>query len=134
MGDGHLGKCTECTKDDVKENRIKRGDYYNEFDQNRYRSNIERLLKLKYSGMRRRILGLNKHSNLVGLELMPLKEFLDWTEKTKKQFMKLFRQWKTAGYPRKLSPSVDRINNKIGYVAGNLQWLTQQQNAKKFTH
>lgn len=32
MGDGHVNKCKECNKQDVRENRKKREDYYNAYD------------------------------------------------------------------------------------------------------
>lgn len=32
MADGHLGKCKQCTKMDVKENREKRSDHYQLYD------------------------------------------------------------------------------------------------------
>ncbi len=35
MGDGHLGKCKECTKKDVRENRANKLDYYLQYDQQR---------------------------------------------------------------------------------------------------
>lgn len=35
MKDGHLGKCKECTKRDVRDNRIKNIDRIREYDRNR---------------------------------------------------------------------------------------------------
>ena len=36
MTGGRLGKCKDCARKDVSENRAKKADYYNEFDRARY--------------------------------------------------------------------------------------------------
>ena len=134
MPDGHVNKCVECNKNDVHLNRKDKENYYNEFDQNRYRKNILRMWKLKYSSMRRKTSGLGHFGTLKGKELLPKQEFISWCENTKIQFMEIYRVWVKSGYQRKLSPSIDRINNNLGYILGNMQWLTQRQNCKKHTN
>src|SRR3990167_8423275 len=96
MLDGRLGKCKICTKKDVHERRIVANDYYNDFDRERYRTNILRMWKLKYNSMRRRVLGINKHSNLLGKGLMSKTEFLPWCESTRKDFMVLYSGWEDS--------------------------------------
>lgn len=56
MGDGHLGKCKECAKKDVRENRAANLDYYREYDIKRfkeperraYQAKVLKLMREKY--------------------------------------------------------------------------------------
>lgn len=49
MADGHLNKCKECSKTDVKSNRADKNDYYRGYDRNRA-MNPERVQgRLEYS-------------------------------------------------------------------------------------
>lgn len=48
MSDGHLNKCKECTKTDVKVNREENSEYYQAFDRVRAREPERREAKRKY--------------------------------------------------------------------------------------
>jgi hypothetical protein len=49
----------------------------------------------------------------------------------KPQYLLLHKKWKDSNYIKKLVPTIDRIDNKIGYLAGNIQVLTKSENTKK---
>ena len=132
--DGYLNKCKECTKKDTIENYRKNIKHYSDYDKNRHRNNIDRLFKNKYSGMKTRVLGKNTHkSSVEGKKLLSHKDFLIWCYERDNMimFLRLYEKWKNGKYARKLCPSIDRINNDKGYILGNLQWITQQQNSIK---
>lgn len=52
-------------------------------------------------------------------------------EREWKSFMELHSAWKIAGFPRKLSPSIDRIDNKGHYEIGNIRFMTVSDNVRR---
>jgi len=62
-------------------------------------------------------------------KILTKKQFLSFAATS--NFNDLFLTWKNSNYKFKYHPSIDRINNKKGYVKGNLQFLTCSENTKK---
>ena len=46
-------------------------------------------------------------------------------------FHYLFKEWQESGYDSKLSPSVDRIDERFGYELWNMQFVTHSENVKR---
>ena len=116
MFDGRLNKCKECCKNYCKYQRKTNPNYY---------------MRAIYNGICSRCREDSNQKNYRGLPVLSKEEWLIWTDKNMKKFMKLYRNWQKSGYNHKLAPSIDKINNKAGYLPNNLQWLTVSQNCKK---
>ena len=125
MLDGHLNKCKECTKKYMRDRDTRR------IDLKRYRTNPDRYLKHKYYMMKRRCSGKTNHQSYDGMSILSFEEWLDWCEETKPIFTKLFNDWAKSGWKRRKAPSIDRINNNIGYEKENMQWITNYENTLK---
>lgn len=55
-------------------------------------------------------------------------ELEDWL--MSQNFMELHNSWANAGYPKELSPSVDRLDNNVSYTLDNIRLVTFAENLK----
>lgn len=101
-------------------------------EQRRY--NFVRIWCKRYYHMKARHDGNSTHySHSNGKGLMSKEEFFVWCKDFDNLniFVAMYFDWAEAGFCLNLSPSIDRIDPNKGYVAGNLQWLTFDQNTEK---
>lgn len=98
------------------------------------RYNFVNIWSKRYAHMKARHDGRATHfSHCEGKGLMTRDEFFAWCKdaETMNVFLAIYFDWCLADFPLGLSPSVDRIDSTLGYIAGNLQWLTFDQNSEK---
>lgn len=85
-----------------------------------------------YRNMQSRVTGVQK----LKLHLYKDKPILDresfyiWANNSK-EFHTLFSKWEEAGYDRRLTPSVNRINPDLGYELPNMEWVEFSENCRK---
>lgn len=98
------------------------------------RYNFLRIWCKRYYHMTARHNGNATHySHSEGKGIMTKEEFFEWCKHPDQMavFVGIYFDWMTADFPLGLSPSIDRIDSELGYVAGNIQWLTFDQNTEK---
>jgi hypothetical protein len=64
------------------------------------------------------------------LELLPQEVFMEMAL-ADDRLKEIHDKWIYEGFPIRLSPSVDRINNDKGYIQNNIQFLTHSHNVIK---
>lgn len=137
MPSGTVNKCKECNKKDVKDNYAEHRAEKHEYDRYRHRYSVMRLFSHKYSMIKTRctkVRSNGKPYRVHGMQFLTKKEWLDWCykEENYKKFMEIYNNWVQSNFIHKLTPSIDRINSKAGYLSNNLQWLTLSQNCSKY--
>jgi hypothetical protein len=87
-----------------------------------------------YRNMKSRVTGVTKKKNhlYLGLELLDKDSFYEWSLNDP-SFLELFKVWTESSYPRRSTPSIDRIDSNKGYTPDNIQWITFSENCSKVT-
>jgi hypothetical protein len=96
-----------------------------------YRSDPAYLLENRFDAIMKRVEGRDNRcgDRTLGLEVaFTKKEFVAWGL-AHREFQSLFRIWQSFGHPRKLAPSVERLDPNQGYTPANLTWVTQSSNS-----
>lgn len=97
----------------------------------RYEKTKKGFLMRAYRNMQSRVTGVQwKKSHLYqNLSLLPREDFYAWSL-LDQGFNLLFDSWTKAGFPRKISPSIDRIDSSLGYELSNIRWITHSENSR----
>lgn len=111
-----------------REKRRKNGNLHTKT----YEKTKNGLLMRTYRNMKSRVTGIQhlKAHLYQGLFLLPKEEFYTWA-KNSLDFHSLFEAWVESGYDRKLSPSIDRVNSREGYLITNMRWITHSDNSRR---
>lgn len=107
MIDGHLNKCIECTKKDVK------GSSYDRTE----KGVIRVIYKTQKANSKKRKMNPPNYTK---------EEFREWLYNN--NFKNIYNKWVEYGYLKEFKPSVDRINDFKPYSFDNIILVTWQDN------
>lgn len=120
------------TKEQLNERQRERRRRNQNSVTHKYEKTKKGFLMRCYRNMKSRVSGVQKlKAHLYqGKSLLNKEEFKNWSL-NQESFHQLFLEWELSGYNRKLSPSVNRIDPKLGYELGNIEWITHSENSRK---
>lgn len=124
---GLFSSCKECKNVMQKEYRAR----IKNRTTHKYEKTKNGFLVRLYRNMKSRINGTQKKKSHLyfGKSILPKDTFYEWANNSL-LFNKLYSDWATSGYNRKITPTVDRINPEIGYEIHNMRWLTHSENSR----
>jgi hypothetical protein len=98
----------------------------------KYEKTVNGFLMRLYRNMKSRIQGVQKQKAHLycGKELLDKEVFYSWA-KDSPEFKVLWEKWVASDHEQKLAPSVDRKDSEVGYVLGNMEWVTQSENSRR---
>lgn len=97
-----------------------------------YEKTIQGFLMRTYRNMKSRVTGIQKKKAHLywHCPLLSREEFYEWSQQSG-EFMALYYAWVMTNYDQRVTPSIDRIDSKGGYVIGNMQWITHSENSRR---
>ena len=124
----HSAICKECRNERTRIYRLHNNNLWTR----RYEKTKKGFLVRLYRNMTSRVNGIQKKCIHLyqGLDILPKEQFYEFALNNS-EFHRLFKEWEDALYQRRLCPSIDRIDAKLGYVLGNIQFLTMSENSSK---
>lgn len=126
-----MGKMSieEDRKKNTEYNRKWRKIHLQEAYYQNMKNNFTSYFKLKYKSIKWRCNDKCKNVAYRGLSVMSRHEWDNFIAISRPILEPMYESYKKSGYSMRISPSIDRINTKIGYVVGNCRWLPQWENA-----
>jgi hypothetical protein len=99
---------------------------------NKYEKTIKGFLMRKYRNMLSRVSGVQSQKAHLykGKSIVTREQFYIWATSSF-AFIELWNKYVDSCYDRKLCPTVDRIDSKLGYDLENMQWITHSENSRK---
>lgn len=117
---------------DINKKQKERRKRNSNWDCRKYEKTKNGFLMRLYRNMKSRVTGVQKmkYHLYSGCSLLDKETFYTWS-KNSEIFHKLFEEWESIGYDRKLTPSVDRIDSNFGYELSNMEWVTHSENSRR---
>lgn len=112
MRDGHLNKCKQCTRSDVKSNEAD------------YESTEKGVVRILYASQK-----VNNRNRGFGSMIYTKKDLSNWLYEN--GFKELYDSWIKSGKVKALKPSPDRLDDTKGYYFENMRLTTWRENHRK---
>ena len=93
------------------------------------RKDPKQFLASKWRLMRDRVLNKNgDHGCYDGLDVLDRSDFIEWAM-SDDAFESMYTDYAASNFDKKLVPTIDRIDTSIGYVIGNMRFVSYSKNS-----